>query len=318
MMKKSKPKENELVIERIYDAPVKLVWEAWTDEKQVAQWWGPRGFSITTHSKDLKPGGTWRYTMHGPDGVDYPNKTYYHEVEHYARLVYDHGATDDKPPLFRVTVLFEEVNKQTHMHMTMALATAEAAAQTKKFIKEVGGNSTWDRLAEYLAQQQARKEIFVINRSFDCALNTMFEMWSNPKHFTHWMGPAGSSMEFIECDVREGGKSFYKMIAGDVVMYGKIFYQKIQKPDYLEYQQQFADEQGNVSRHPMVPVWPETMLTKVFLCAEGDKQTRVTVVWEPVGKVNAEELRTFIEMKAGMTQGWSGSFDTLENYLSRQ
>jgi len=52
---------------------------------------GPRGFSITTHSKDLRTGGHWNYTMHGPDGTNYPNKTQYLEVKEYAKLVYDHG-----------------------------------------------------------------------------------------------------------------------------------------------------------------------------------------------------------------------------------
>ena len=42
------------------------MWDAWTDAAQVAQWWGTRGFTITTHSKDVRPGGHWRYTMHGP------------------------------------------------------------------------------------------------------------------------------------------------------------------------------------------------------------------------------------------------------------
>ncbi|MCC6952960.1 MAG: SRPBCC domain-containing protein, partial [Deltaproteobacteria bacterium] len=53
---------NEIAITRMYDAAVEDVWDAWTDPAQVAQWWGPRGFSLTTHSKDLRPGGTWRYT----------------------------------------------------------------------------------------------------------------------------------------------------------------------------------------------------------------------------------------------------------------
>src|SRR4051812_34091905 len=103
---KSKAKPNEIYITRIYDAPVKAVWDAWTDPKQVAKWWGPRGFSLTTHSKDLKVGGNWNYTMHGPDGTDYPNVTTYYEVEKYSRLVYDHGASAGKPALFRVTVNF--------------------------------------------------------------------------------------------------------------------------------------------------------------------------------------------------------------------
>lgn len=84
-----KAKANELKITRVYDAPVRLVWEAWTDPEQVAQWWGPRGFTLTTHSKELRPGGHWSYTMHGPDGTDYENRTIYHEVEECAKLVYD-------------------------------------------------------------------------------------------------------------------------------------------------------------------------------------------------------------------------------------
>ena len=132
----TKNKPNELSLTRVYDAPVKMVWDAWTDTKQVAQWWGPRGFTLTTKSKDVKTGGTWVYTMHGPDGVDYPNKTVFLEVEKYQRLVYDHGGNDNQPPMFRVTVNFSEKAGKTTMEMTMALATAEAAAETKKFIKK--------------------------------------------------------------------------------------------------------------------------------------------------------------------------------------
>ncbi len=76
----AKNKSNEIKITRIFEAPLKTVWEAWTDTKQVEKWWGPRGFTITTHSKELKVGGIWHYTMHGPDGTDYPNKTLSLEV----------------------------------------------------------------------------------------------------------------------------------------------------------------------------------------------------------------------------------------------
>src|SRR5215831_4923428 len=100
-----KSKSNEIRITRIYDAPIKTVWDAWTDPTQVGRWWGPRGFTLTTHSKDLRPGGHWHYTMHGPDGRDYENTAQYFEVVEHAKLVYDHGGHKDRPPLFRVTVL---------------------------------------------------------------------------------------------------------------------------------------------------------------------------------------------------------------------
>ena len=124
----AKPESNEIRIVRVYDAPVKLVWEAWTDPAQVAQWWGPRGFTLTTHSKDLRVGGIWHYTMHGPDGKDWINKTLYHEVVPYAKLVYDHGGNDEQAPLFRVTATFKDLgNDRTELVMTMALPTPEAA-----------------------------------------------------------------------------------------------------------------------------------------------------------------------------------------------
>lgn len=312
-----KNKSNELKITRIYDAPVKTVWDAWTDPKQVAQWWGPRGFTLTTHSKDLRTGGTWVYTMHGPDGVDYPNKTKYLEVEKFSRLVYDHGGNDDRPPMFRVTVLFSETKGKTKMEMTMTLPTAEAAAEAKKFIKHANGDSTWDRLAEYLEKGASGKEKFVINRSFEVPQEVMFEMWTNPKHFSRWLPPTGFTMNFMRAEIKPGGSSFYVMSGADMKLYGRAEYLEITRSTRLVYTQQFCDENEKISRHPMAPTWPETMLTTVNFSSEGPNQTRVTVVWEPYGTVTREELECFIKEKPGMTQGWTGSFDKLEEVLKK-
>ncbi len=313
----AKNSSNEINITRMYDAPVQAVWDAWTDPAQVAQWWGPRGFSLTTHSKDLRPGGHWRYTMHGPDGVDYPNKTEYLEVEEHAKLVYDHGGNDDRPALFRVTVLFTEVDGKTRMDMSMRLPTPEAAAETRKFIKQVGGNSTWDRLAEYLEKESSGKEKFVINRSFDAPLEVMFEMWTNPEHFSRWLPPTGFDMQFIRADIRPGGSTFFLMSGnGGVKMYGRAEYLNIREPDRIVYVQQFCDENEKITRHPMAPVWPEAMLTTVELSEEGADRTRVTVTWEPYGATTPEELAAFIEMRGSMTQGWTGSFDKLEAHVA--
>lgn len=311
--------KNEIKITRIYNAEVKAVWDAWTDPEQTAQWWGPRGFTITTHSKDLKPGGHWDYTMHGPDGTDWPNITKYLEVEKYSKLVYDHGGNLTQPPLFRVTALFSEVKSgKTKLEMTMAFATPEVAQETSKFIKKAGGESTWDRLAEYLEKESSGKELFVINRSFDAPIETLFEMWTDPKHFAKWMGPTGSTMEYFRADIRPGGGSFYLMTAGDnLKMYGKTQYFKVEKPHLIVYAQQFCDEKENITRHPLAPTWPASMLTTVQLAEEGPDRTRVTITWECHGETTPEELDTFINGRAGMTGGWTGSLDKLEEYLSQ-
>jgi uncharacterized protein YndB with AHSA1/START domain len=313
----SKTKSNEIHLTRVYDAPVEAVWDAWTDPEQVKHWWGPRGFTLTTHSKDFRVGGHWAYTMHGPDGTDWPNKTIYHEIETHRKMVYDHGGNDDRPPLFRVTVLFSENEGRTTMDMTMGLATPEAAEETRKRIKQHGGNSTWDRLAEYLEKGESGKEKFILARSFAAPIETVFEMWTDARHFSQWLAPTGCEMQFIRDDIRPGGSTFYCMSAPGMKMYGRAEYQKIEKPGTIIYTQQFCDEHENLSRHPKAPTWPATMLTTIQLTPEGPEQTRVTVTWEPYGATTPEELEVFVKMRDSMTMGWTGSFDKLDEYLEK-
>jgi uncharacterized protein YndB with AHSA1/START domain len=314
----AKNKPNEIYITRIYDAPVKMVWDAFTDDKQASKWWGPRGFTITTKSKELKPGGKWIYTMHGPDGVDYPNITTYHVVEKYSRLEYDHGGNEERQALFRMTVEFSEVpHGKTKMEITMALPTAEEAKQTKKFIKDVGGNSTWDRLAEYLAKEDKGQEKFFINRTFGANIDKVFSMWTNPEHFAKWLEPKGMEMKILSGQIAPDESVFYKMWSAEITMHGKINYLVVNKPSQLIYTQQFSDEKGNVSRHPLMPTWPELMKTTVLFAEESPNETRVTVEWEVAGHATSAEMAAFIKERSGMTQGWTGSFDKLEDLLGQ-
>ena len=314
------PKDNEIHLVRFYDAPVSAVWKAWTDPDQTSQWWGPRGFTITNHRKDFRVGGQWHYTMHGPaidgkEGVDYPNITTYLEIETEAKLVYDHGATDTQPALFRVTVLFSQTGDKTKMDMTMALPSKEAADQTRQIIKNANGNSTWDRLGEFLEKQKSGKDLFMINRSFEAPIDVVFEAWSNPKKIAQWLSPTGTNMEYFTADIRAGGTSTYKMGNDQFTMYGRAAYIKVEPPHHLVYTQQFTDKDGTVSRHPFAPIWPETMLTHVDFTALDERTTLVSVTWEATGNYTAEELEFFINARGGMTMGWTGSFDKFDAFL---
>ena len=200
--------------------------------------------------------------------------------------------------------------------MSMAHSTAEAAEESRKIIKKAGGNSTWDRLAEYLTQESSGKDIFVINRTFDAPLELMFELWTNPKHLAQWVPPTGFTMEYLKAEIKKGGSSFYRMDgANNMKMYGKASYVEITKPNRIVYTQQFSDEHGKTTRHPMSPTWPETMLTTITLAEEGPERTRVTITWEVYGEASAAEHETFSKAKGGMNQGWAGSLDKLEDYL---
>lgn len=310
--------KKELKIARIYDAPLKAVWDAWADPDQVAQWWGPRGFSLTTHSKNLKTDGHWHYTMHGPDGTDYPNKTVYLEVDEYKKLVYDHGANDEQPALFRVTVTFAETSRnKTLMDMTMSFLSPEVAEQSKKVIKNADGNSTWDRMAEYLEKKSTGKDKFIINRSFNVDAETMFEAWTDPNQLVAWSGPIGAQIEYINVNIKAGGKAFYRMPFGETVIYGNVEYIDVNRPDRLVYIQQFANEDGSPGRHPLAPEWPQSMLTTVTFTKEPQGGTLVTLQWEVAGEWSKEEMNTFINGKKSMSQGWGGSFDKLEEFFLR-
>ncbi len=143
----------EIVFTRLFDAPRELVFKAWTEPQHVAQWWGPKGFTTTVHEMDVRPGGVWRFIMHGPDGVDYKNKIVFIEVVKPERLVYNHGADEEGDPgQFRVTVTFAERGGKTRLTMQ---GLFESAAERDKVVKEFGaiegGNQTLDRLKDYLA-----------------------------------------------------------------------------------------------------------------------------------------------------------------------
>lgn len=305
-------KSNVISLTRVYDAPLQAVWNAWAQPEAVAQWWGPRGFTLTTHSRDLRTGGHWHYTMHGPDGTDFENTTQYLDVVPGQRLVYDHGGHQDRPPLFRVNVLFTEREGRTRLDLSMTLATPEAAEEMRGFIRRAGGEATWDRLAEYLGQMHVGKAQFFITRTFDVGIERMYDLWTDPEHVARWLPPTGATMRYLRAEPRVGGSSMYAMAFGaGAPMHGLIRYVALDRPCRIVYTQQFCDEQERVVRPPFFPDWPLTMLTTVELSEEGPDRTRVTVRWEPA-EATAADVAEFVRQRGSMTMGWTGSFDKLE------
>ena len=140
---------------REFDAPRELVFAAWTDPKHLAQWWGPNGFTTTTSRFELRPGGVWRFVMHGPDGRDYQNRIIFDEIVPPERIVYRHdGGEDVEPVQFSQTVIFEDLGGRTRM---IWRGVFPSAAERDRVIKEYGAGEglvqTMARLADYVAAQ---------------------------------------------------------------------------------------------------------------------------------------------------------------------
>ncbi|HEY1901116.1 MAG TPA: SRPBCC family protein [Terracidiphilus sp.] len=139
----------EIVTTRVFDAPRALVFESWTDPEQLKVWWGPHGFTNTFHHFDMKPGGTWRYTMHGPDGTNYENEMKFVEIIEPARIVIDHVT----PPRFQLTVLFEELGEQTKITFRQLFETSAVREQIQSRAMR-GNEENLERLANHVAKKQ--------------------------------------------------------------------------------------------------------------------------------------------------------------------
>ncbi|HEV2291067.1 MAG TPA: SRPBCC family protein [Gemmatimonadales bacterium] len=139
----------ELVTERVIAAPRELVFRAWTEPEQVAVWWGPNGFTNTIHEMDVRPGGMWRLTMHGPDGRDYLNENVYLQVVPPALLVYYHQTT----PKFVAVATFEDAPGGTKVTMRGNFLSSEDFDTALNVVgAREGAKQTLGRLADHVAR----------------------------------------------------------------------------------------------------------------------------------------------------------------------
>jgi uncharacterized protein YndB with AHSA1/START domain len=153
------PEGREIVITRVFDAPRELIWDAWTDPKQVVRWWGPRGFTTTIHEMDVRSGGVWKQTMHGPDGTDYPNRSVFIEVVKPERIVYSMAGGKKGEPghQFEATWTFDAQGDKTKLTLRMLFPSTEIRERIAKGYGVIeGGNQTLDRLGEHLVEMSAR------------------------------------------------------------------------------------------------------------------------------------------------------------------
>ena len=146
--------EATVTITRVFDAPRALVWAAWTDPKQMAQWWGPRHFTNPACELDVRVGGKIRIDMCGPDGTIYPMTGTFRDVFVPARLVFmaearDHAGKALLESLTTVTFVEEGGKTKLTVH-AHAVGLAPIAPQMLAGM-EAGWAQSIDKLDELLA-----------------------------------------------------------------------------------------------------------------------------------------------------------------------
>jgi uncharacterized protein YndB with AHSA1/START domain len=293
----------ELVITRVIDAPRELVYEAWTDPKHLAQWWGPTGFSTTTRRFDFRPGGVWRFVMHGPDGRDYQNRITWDEIARPERLTYHHGGDEDVEPVqFRTVVTFEEVGGKTRLTLRAVFPSAEERNRVvRDYGAEEGAKQTVGRLAEYVAQVEAKRDEeleLTVTRVFDAPRETVFRAWTDPKQAALWWGPQGFTTISCEMDVRPGGayRACMRSPAGTRHCRRGV-YREVVTPERLVFTFAWEDANGNPGHE---------MLVAVTFANIGGK-TRLTLhqaVFETVTARNEHQ------------RGWTSTIERFAEYLA--
>jgi uncharacterized protein YndB with AHSA1/START domain len=136
------------VTTRDFDAPRRLVFEAWTKSQHLIRWWGPRRFTLPTCEIDFHVGGAYRFVMRGPDGKDYSMKGIYREIVAPERIVFT-AALDDEPPDREIvtTVTFAEQEGKTRLTVKQTVPASETKARGQK----QGWTESLERLADHLA-----------------------------------------------------------------------------------------------------------------------------------------------------------------------
>ena len=153
----------DLVLERVLDAPRERVWEAWTDPEHVKKWWGPKDFTAPSIESDFEEGGKYLYCMKGPDGQEYWSTGTFREIVPMERIVVTdsfadeqgnvvapqhYGMEGDHPMEGLVTVTFEELDGSK---TKLTVRYAGMAPSETRDLAEQGWNETLDKLAASLA-----------------------------------------------------------------------------------------------------------------------------------------------------------------------
>jgi uncharacterized protein YndB with AHSA1/START domain len=288
--------DREIVITRVFDATRDLVFEAFTDPKHISLWWGPRGFRTTVHEMDVRPGGVWKLTMRGPDGVDYKNRIVFKEVKKPERLVFQHQPEHGSEPVsHETTVTFEDLGEKTHLTLRMLFPTVEQRqfVVTKHRAIE-GGHQTLARLAERLA---ARGHEVTIERLIDAPRDVVFKAWTDAEQLKHWWGPTGFTNPVCEFDPRPCGKIRIDMRGPDGTVYpmsGIVW--EIVEPERLVFSSAALDKEGQ----PLFENWNTVMFE--------DHGERTKLTLHSIVETTTEQGLPYLK---GMNEGWKLSIDRL-------
>ncbi len=315
--------DREIAVTRAFDAPRRLVFEAWSSCEHMARWWGPRGYDLTECRMDLRPGGSYRFVQTAPDGTIHAFSGVYREIAPPERIVFTQVYEPWPDQEVVVSTTLAEKDGRTALSQTLLFNSVEARDGMVASGMEWGQAQSFERLDELLAELArsggadgtAAGPQLALTRDFDAPRDLVWKAWTEPERLARWWGPAGSEIGVRSLDLRPGGVFHYGMRAPDgSEMWGRFVYREIEPPQRLVFVSSFSDETGGVTRNPWTAVWPLEVLNALTLAEHGGRTT-LTLRGGPINATE-EEMQAFAAGAAGMRQGFDGTFGRLERYLA--
>jgi uncharacterized protein YndB with AHSA1/START domain len=145
-------KNRTLTIKKVFNAPVNLVWNAWTEADQIVQWWAPQGMKIKVIEHNFTVGGKWKFSMPMPNGGDFVSEGTYLEIVEHKKIV---TSADFKPMTENVElhVSFEADGDKTNFEFSVVHETEDYAKAQEKMGFYNGWGSALNRMEEVISKQ---------------------------------------------------------------------------------------------------------------------------------------------------------------------
>ena len=278
------PADRTFTTTRVFNAPRELVYKAWTDPKQMAQWFPPKDFTAPVCEIDLRPGGVLRIVMKGPsvppfNGQDFPAKGVFREVVENERLSFTFEGEGNAPPPILMTVVFEAQGNKTKLTVQQTAETVAAYQALLKLGAAEGLAQSFEKLDELLARaskgttSSVAGRVLTLSRVFDAPRELVWKAYTDPKDIVKWMFAKDWEAPFAETDVRKGGTFRIGMRPADHSEEGFTLdgtYREVVKPERIV--QLLSD--GRVLTTTFADERGKTKLTLSVEMSESEEQER--------------------------------------------
>lgn len=325
--------DREIAMERVFNAPRALVWQAYTQAEHLRNWWGLRANTTRIDAHDLRPGGAWRYVETSPDGTEHAFRGEFREVTPIERLVHTFEYEPMAGHIIVESATFEDLGAQTRLRTRSLFASQEDRDGMIASGMEGGALESWARLEEELAHMQGEsvastpaaggaepvpahpEDVLEISRTVNAPRDLVFAVCTQPEHLLRWWGPKGMNMKVATVDLRPGGLFHYAIAtpSGDE-MWGRFVYGTVTPPERLEYVNAFSDAAAAITRHPLAPTWPAEV-QNIWLFSEAGDSTIIHMRGWPIN-ANDEERALWRQSRDSVKGGMKGTFGQLDEYLA--